>query len=549
MESEVREAGRFARFLDRVLLKFKVGSELREEVQLAIHNPIVWFKGEALPFQQLRPWELFLFMVNGFFGMAASNWDGRDRLYRYTYKVNANMISVSDIISNIWDGVNDPLIGSWMDRNPKTDNTYRWIHRITASVVICSKFLYLLDFGFTPLQRIVFWTAGRMVTDILQTMDDVSYGKFAAGVTASSVERGKYQIWWHVGRILGTPLGGLPLLIQGFTRDRLAWTDYRVYTSGYAIALPFMLFQSLITSLVRNRVKFDDQAAIMQKTQETEAAAAEQAEEHKLTIMESFSVLRHNKFMIYDTLASLITSLTPSMDLYPLWRHMIPERVMPIINKPIRGEGQKIIADVVGGIPAAAVYPVLGKFTQWLGGPKRVLVYKNVVDIAANSVRFIFGYKSMTGMAAYSVMGFFTSLMGPADDYAKHVLKYEMLDYVEYKTGVRSEGVTLAFQGFVDKIVQRSVTSVTGNAFEAWTGINEINLNEEGAAGLIPERYHKWAWTMSQLTGIVDGVIWLIARAAFPYDQSQKDIIEAELAERRAIAEKMKEGLAEETAV
>ena len=545
MEKQAEEAGRFLRWLDKLLLRFKVSDDLRDEVRLALRHPIVWLKGEALPFQQLKPWELMLFLINGFFGVASGGWDGRDRLYRYTYKVNANMISVSDIISNIWDGLNDPLIGSWMDRNPMKDNTYRWIHRISSTVYAVMTFVYMLDFGLTPFQRIAFFTAGRMVTDILGTMDGVSYSKFAAGVTASSDERGKYQIWWHVGRIMGTPLGGISSLIMGFTKDRLAWNDYRLYTRGYTIAFPFMVFQAVITSFVRNRVTFDKDAALLEEDHETDGEAG--AAEHKLTLRESFGVLRHNKFMIYDTLASLVTSLTPSMDLYPLWRHMLPVRKVPILG-PTRGEGQKIIVDVLGGIPSVAVYPFLGVFTKKLGGPKRVLVIKNIVDVAANAVRYLFGYNSVAGLAAYSITGFFTSVMGPADDYARHVLRYEMLDYVEYKTGVRSEGVTMAFQAFVDKIVQRSINSVTGNAFQAWTGINDINLNTEDAAKLIPERYRKWAWPMAHLTGVVDGLIWLWARAAFPYKAGQKDAIEAELAQRRALAEKMKEGLEENAA-
>ena len=236
MEKKAGEARRFAGWLDKLLLRFKVSDDLRGEVQLALHHPIVWLKGEALPFQQLAPWELFLFLINGFFGVAAGGWDGRDRLYRYTYKVNANMISVSDIISNIWDGLNDPLIGSWMDRNPMKDNTYRWIHRISSTVYTIMTFVYMLDFGLTPLQRIIFFTAGRVVTDIPGTMDSVSYSKFAAGVTASSDERGKYQIWWHVGRIMGTPFGGISALIMGFARDRHAWNDYRLYTRGWPMA-------------------------------------------------------------------------------------------------------------------------------------------------------------------------------------------------------------------------------------------------------------------------------------------------------------------------
>jgi len=541
MNKKVREAGRFARWVDKLLLRFKVGDDLREEVQLALRHPKVWLKGEALPFQQLAPWELFLFLINGFFGVAAGGWDGRDRLYRYTYKVNANMISVSDIIANIWDGLNDPLIGSWMDRNPMKDNTYRWIHRASSTVNFIMSFIYMLNFGLTPFQRIAFFTAGRMATDILGTMQTVAYSKFAAGVTASSDERGKYQIWWHVGRIMGEPFRGIPPLIMGFARIRP--DDYRLYTRGYAIAFPFMVFQAVITSFVRNRVKFDEQAALLDENRET----GNDAQEHKLTMRESFGVLKHNKFMIYATAASLVTSITPSMDLYPLWRHMLPVRKVPILGET-RGEGQKIIADVLGGIPSVAVYPFLSMFTKKLGGPKRVLVIKNIVDVASNAVRYLFGYQSVTGLVAYSITNFFTSLMGPADDYANHVLKYEMLDYVEYKTGVRSEGVTMAFQAFVDKIMQKSVDSVTGNAFQAWTGINDINLNEEDAARLIPERYKKWAWTMAHVTGVIDGLIWVWARAAFPYHASQKDVVEAELAQRRALAKKMKDDLEENAA-
>jgi len=534
--SKEKEKKPRGQWIDGILQKRGVSEDGREEVRLLLNHPITWLKGEALPFQQLAPWELFLFLINGFFGVAAGGWDGRDKLYRYTFKVNANMISVSDIIANIWDGLNDPLIGSWMDRNPMKDNTYRWIHRAHSTISPIMSFLYMLNFGLTPFQRIAFFTTGRMVLDILGTMQSVAYSKFAAGVTASSDERGKYQIWWHAGRIMGTPFGGISALIMGFVRDRNAWNDYRLYTRGYAIAFPFMVFQGVITSFVRNRVKFDEKAALLEENHETDG----DAQEHKLTMRESFAVLKHNKFMVYATMASLVTSLTPSMDLYPLWRHMLPVRKVPILGET-RGEGQKIIADVLGGIPSVAVYPFLSVFTRKLGGPKRVLVIKNIVDVASNAIRYLFGYQSVAGLVAYSITGFFTSLMGPTDDYANHVLKYEMLDYVEYKTGVRSEGVTMAFQAFVEKIMQRSVDSITGNAFQAWTGINDINLNEEDAARLIPERYRKWAWTMAHVTGVIDGLIWLWARAAFPYDASQKDVIEAELAERRALAEKAKE--------
>ena len=431
-----------------------------------------------------------------------------------------------------------------MDRNPKSDNTYRWIYRISASVNFVMTFIYMLDFGMTPVQRIILFTAGRMLMDILGTMSQVADTKYAAGITASSDERGKYQIWWHVGRMMGQPLGGIPDLMRGFVRNRHAWSDYRLYTRGYAIAFPFMVFQVVIRTFARNRVKFDEKAELMTQTE----SDGTETEEHKLTLRENFGVLKHNKFMIYSTIAGVITSLTPSMDLYPLWRHLIPSRKVPLFKEPVRGEGQKSIIDAFTGIPAIAIYPLLGTITKKMGGPKRVLVFKSVVEIAANLIRYAAGYHSVGGLVVYTLTGMFTSAVNPMEDYAKHLLRYEMLDYVEYKTGVRSEGVTMAFEAFLDKIIKRSVDSLTGNAFQAWTGINDVNINVENGADLIPERYRKWAWTMAHLATVADGVIWLVSRVAFPYDPSKKDVIEAELAQRRALAEQMREGLQEEGA-
>jgi len=164
MEETNGKPRRFGQFVDRQLEKrFKVSEEGRAEVQQLLYHPIVWLKGEALPFEKLAPWELLLFFANGFLGIATGSWDGRDQLYRFTYKVNANLITVSDVFANIWDGLNDPLFGSWMDRHPFKDNTYRWISRASSIAGTFLTFFYLLDLGLKPVPRIVLFTVGRML--------------------------------------------------------------------------------------------------------------------------------------------------------------------------------------------------------------------------------------------------------------------------------------------------------------------------------------------------------------------------------------------------
>ncbi|MCL2494468.1 MAG: MFS transporter [Oscillospiraceae bacterium] len=536
------EKKRFGGFVDRLLSKTKISDGSRAEVQELIYHPITWLKGEALPFEKMAPWELLMFFLQGFLQFASGNWDGRDRLYRFTYKVNANLITVSDVIANIWDGLNDPLFGSWMDRNPMKDNTYRWITRVSSTVGTCLSFFYLLDLGLQPVQRIVIFTVGRVLMDILGTMSQVSGTKIYAGFTASSDERGKYKIWWEVGKTIAQPIGNVPAIIMGFVTDRSLWTDYRVYTRGFAVAMPFMIIASILPTFVRNRVKFSEQAQLALKEMEggTRESEPAQAQQHKLTLRENFSILKHNKYMLYATAAGLVTQLTPSMNLYPLWRHLFPSRKVPILGET-RGEGVRFIMDQIAGAPVTFCFPFLGVITRKLGGPKRVHIFKTGLEVLMNAVKLIVGYKSVPAMIIMTLADAILFPLAATEGYAGHVLHYEMLDYVEYKTGVRSEGVTMAFQGLVDKLLKNSLNSLTGNAFEAWTGINKIDINAENAADLIPERYSKWAWVMAHVAGIIDGLIWLWARAAFPYDPGQKDIVEADLKERRRLAQAKQE--------
>ena len=557
MPGNVRK-NRFAPWMDKVLVKFKVSDEGRAEVQEIIDSPKTWLKGEATALGHLAPWEKLLFFIAGFTNTATQQWEwGRDRLYRYTFKVNPNHITVSDIVCRIWDAFNDPFIGQWMDRHPMQDNTYRWIIRVNHTISVIFGFIYLLDLGLTPMQRMVMYTATVCVRDILGTMKDVAFAKYYAGITPLSDERGKATTWENVGNQMGYTLGNIPAWIFGFVKDRQVWSDYRVYTRGYAITMPLKLVTGIVGTFAVNKVQFKAAAAAGRAASDTdgELAALEpqfSEEEPKLSIRESFAVLKHNKYMLYSSIANVVTMLTPGIDIYPIVRFMYPNRKTPkflrgLLGDTIRGEGYMQLSKQVSGLPITILYPFLGPVMKKLGGPKKTLILSSCLYIALNSVRFAAGYKSVFALAINILMDTVNETMGPLNGYATKMLDYEMFDYVEWKTGVRSEGITMAFKSFVEKIIANNLNSITGNGFLAWSGINEIDV--DAPKPVVPERYLKWAWPVFTLSAVVDNFIWLAARAAFPYDPGQKDVIEADLKERRELARHMKEDLEHEATV
>jgi len=533
---EQRQRGKF---IDKLLQRFKVGEGGRAKVQQILNHPANWLKGRDLPYEQLAPWEKLLFGLHNFLHITSTGFsDGRDRLYRYTFRVNPNHITISNVTTSIWDAITDPIIGQYMDRRPMNDNTYRWIVRINHAISVFINMFYLLDLGFSPVQRMVMFTSVQLIRDVLSTMSEVSYTKYFAGITPSSIERGKTMVWANVGMQIAWPFANIPLYIMGFARDRATWNDYRIYTRGYAIVLPVALASGIIRTFAKNRVQFDG-AVNSIETQERAEESGEKAE--KMSIKESFMVLRHNKYLLYTSLATFLTMLSPHSDNYPIYRFMFP--TLNVFGRPMTGEAIIPLSKQFSGLPITFLYPFLAKLVHVAGGPKKTLILAAIMKVFANTGKYFIGFNGWGPIVMLTLMDTIIETVVPMESLADHVLNYEMLDYVEYKTGVRSEGITMSFRAMIQKFITNNVNSFTYNYFQSWTGINRVDMNAPGA--VLPERFSKYAWAVFTLSLAFDAFIQLFARIAFPYQYGQNKFIEAELKERRELAEKTMNGLEE----
>ena len=257
---------------------------------------------------------------------------------------------------------------------------------------------------------------------------------------------------------------------------------------------------------------------------------------------ETFAVLKHNQYILFTIIAGILTQFTPSSDTYPIYRFLVPKQKLG--KTVISGEAILAFGRQISGTPVTFLYPFVGAVVKAVGSPKRMQVINYSIYTLVNVVKFFAGYKNWGALAVNILMDTITETLNPLNNYADHILYYEMFDYVEWKTGVRSEGITQAFQGVIDKMIKNNIDSFTGNAFQSWTGITQVDWNDPNAK--VPARYAKWAWPLFTLAPVVDNLIMLIARASFHYEADKRDIIEAELKERRALAEKMKEELTAE---
>ncbi|MDR3313716.1 MAG: MFS transporter, partial [Oscillospiraceae bacterium] len=437
--------------------KTKIPESAQHEIKELAHHPVKWMKGEDLPEGHLQPWEKLLFGLNGFFGTAASGFNGQDRLFRYTFHVNPNHLTTSGVISSFWDAFNDPLVGQWMDRNPMDDNTYRWLHRINTLIVCIFNVLVLLDLGLTPLGHVVLLTAFTMFKDILGTFAGVSYTKYFAGITPYSDERGKTMVWNSVGNQCGYPIANLPNIIMGFAKDRLKFSDYRIYVYGTLIMFPLALTAGWLNTFARHRVHFNPVAEEHPEEQEK-----------KRTLRETIYVLKYNKYLILNAIASFITVFTPSSDDLPIYRYIMPK--YNIGGTEMRGEALIWFKKQFSGIPITFLYPFMGMVVNRVGGPKRMHIINSILLMACNGIKYFLDPRkfkhTLPPLVGIILMDTFFETLGPLNGYATGILNYEMLDYVEYKTGVRSEGMTAAFNALFAKMITGNINNATYNAFQ-----------------------------------------------------------------------------------
>lgn len=593
-------------------LRARLTDASREELKTAIMNPVAWFKGAQTPDGYVTPWELFLFALSNMLTVGGAGFSGKlDFLFKEWYHIKPNDMTKAGIISSIWDAVNDPILGSWMDRRKMGPKQWRWIMRISAvtgHLFVLLKMLdgkMLVDGGFSDFQHLAVLVFFNCLQDIIGTMDGIAGQKLRAGISPYTQQRTRTQVWTSIGGSMGYTISAIPMVLMGL-QDVFHLNDYQIIVMGTAIMLPFNILASILITFIKQRVDFkfagkpanalpfvDEEtmnaANLPQAEAQTEApeeteeerelreaqekqakAAYEKARierdrmldqmtykerrawkkahkldfrekiangeipidpetgEPKLSVLQSFEVIKYNKYFIYNTIGNFITVFTPSVDQTLVYRYLVPR--FKVFGKEITGEVFLVLRDYIIGTPITFTKPFSRQFVNMCGGPIRVHKINSILNIVAAFIKLAVGINKFWKLAINLLLDAILYVIGDMDAIAGTMLNYEMYDLVELETGIRTEGVTNSINGLFAKIVTNNIGAATGNAFLQWTGYTGGYKNTGEA---LPERFVKWMWPMFTLSTAFDNTIFLIMRSLVKHTPEDARRIEKELIELR----------------
>ena len=336
------------------------------------------------------------------------------------------------IIVQVWDAINDPLIGSIIDadrRHYKRNKflTYIWVGSIG---LIIGGACCFLPFPNAPVwAKFIIFIAGYVVWDAFYTVANVPYGSLLSLISNDVKDRASLSAWRSIGSIFGNmlPMVILPFIIYDSNNNLIG---ERVFIAALIMGvLGFICFQFMIKN-TEIRVN-------------TDIAVGEEAP--KFNVFKAFGNFIKNRPAVGATVAAMgmfigmqgaTTAVTVIFQSY-------------FKNVQISG-----IVQLFAMIPIVVFTPLARKAVAKFG-KKELATFGSIVSIVAGLGLFIILPENTNlDLIIYIVCQLFFSLGLGIYSTVSWAMMGDAIDYNEWKFGTREEGTVYSLHSFFRKLAQ-----------------------------------------------------------------------------------------------
>lgn len=428
----------------------------------------------------------------------------------------AIVVSVLLVLMKVWDGVNDPIVGSFIDKHAfKNGEKMRPFLRYTPLPV--GAFTVLLFFVFSTKEsllwlRVAYFVIMYICWDLSYTVQDVSIWGITAMVTPNTDERDKFVQW---ARTIGSSVYGafstvIPMALEIVVN--------KTGQSWQFITLVFAIIFGLGGSMLSKRAdRTNERIRVVTETQQE-------------SLLESFSLLFKNRILLLVTLANLIGALGFGSNLVTyFFKYEIPEGFLG--SSAIGALGLSTVFYIITGLPGFISMLFADKLKKLCGNNYiNVLILIQVFNIVFRTIAFLIGYEGKRLWIAMAAMGI-ASLPSGANSIAQTSLFCDSIDYMEWKTGKRTEGITFSMQtsftkissGITAGLASLSLSLLHYKAVES----ADVYIGTQTAA------FDKWIWPLVVLTPVIASILYIIPLLFVRYGNKEKQKVENDLQARR----------------
>ncbi len=336
------------------------------------------------------------------------------------------------IVVQVWDAINDPLIGSIIDadkRKYKRNKFLSYIWLGSIGLIIGGACCFLPFPNAEPWAKAIIFIAGYVVWDAFYTVANVPYGSLLSLISNDVKDRASLSAWRSVGSIFGNmlPMVILPFIIYDKDDNLIG---ERVFIAALIMGiLGFLCFQFMIRN---TEIRVDTEVELHE-------------EKVKFNVFRAFGNFIKNRPAVGATIAAMgmfigmqgaTTAVTVIFQSY-------------YNNVKISG-----IVQLFAMIPIVLFTPLARKMVAKYG-KKELATFGSVCSMAAGLGLFIITPNNVgLDLVLYIVFQLIYSLGLGIYSTVSWAMMGDAIDYNEWKTGKREEGTVYSLHSFFRKLAQ-----------------------------------------------------------------------------------------------
>ena len=424
-------------------------------------------------------------------------------------------VSVLLIVMKVWDGINDPIVGSFIDRHTfKSGEKLRPFLKYTPLPV--GVFTVLLFLVFSTNENLLWLRVSYFIImyicwDLAYTVQDVSVWGITAAVSPNSSERDRFVQW---SRTIGSMVYGAFSTVIPMALEMIANAKGM---SMSLVTLVFAIIFGLGGSMLSYRCSYARERIAVNKDEQQE------------TLRESFLLLFKNRMLLLVTLSNLFGSFGFGISLVTyFFKYEIPSDFLG--NGIIGALGLTTIYFIITGLPSFIGMLFADWMKKRLGGYVNVLILIQVFNIVARAIAFFVGFEGKRLWISMIIIGI-GSIPSGASSIAQTSIFCDSIDYMEWKTGKRTEGITFSMQTSFTKI-SSGITSGLATLALHLLGYKAID-NATNYLGTQTAAFDSWIWPLVVLTPAVASVLFIIPLLFVNYTKEKRALVESDLNARR----------------
>ena len=336
------------------------------------------------------------------------------------------------VVVQVWDAINDPLIGSLVDadkRRYKRNKFLQYIHWGSIGLIIGGACCFLPFPNAPVVAKCIIFIAGYVVWDAFYTVANVPYGSLLSLISDKPADRASLSAWRSIGSLVGNmvPMVILPFLIYDENNNLVG---QKVFIAALVMGFfGFLCFQFMIKNTT---IRVDIDVTLKEDAP-------------KFNVFKAMGNFCKNRPAVGATLAAVgmfigmqgaATAVTVLFQSY-------------FKNVQLSG-----VVSMFSMIPMLLFTPLARKLVTKFG-KKELARFGALVSLVACAAMLVLPITpDNKGLFIYVGCQFINSMGLGLYSLVSWAMMGDAIDYNEWKTGSREEGTVYALHSFFRKLAQ-----------------------------------------------------------------------------------------------